>query len=41
MLEKLTAILDGKGLDALVLVPGANFRRVFGKTSTRWNVLSR
>ena len=31
MLESLTKILGRAGLDALVLVPGANFRRVFGK----------
>jgi Xaa-Pro dipeptidase len=31
MLEPLTRILARNGLDALVLVPGANFRRVFGK----------
>ena len=31
MLQPLIAILERTGLDALVLVPGANFRRVFGK----------
>ena len=31
MLEPLHAILARTGLDGLVLVPGANFRRIFGK----------
>ncbi len=31
MLEPVMTILGRTGLDALVLVPGANFRRVFGK----------
>lgn len=31
MLEPLAAVLAQTGLDALVLVPGANFRRVFGQ----------
>lgn len=31
MLKPLTDVLARTGLDALVLVPGANFRRVFGK----------
>jgi hypothetical protein len=31
LLSPLLAIVSRTGLDALVLVPGANFRRVFNK----------
>jgi Xaa-Pro dipeptidase len=31
MLDQITAIMAETGMDAVVLVPGANFRRVFGK----------